>query len=696
VPESPKFSGAREVRVNSEPAARHWRVFLFAALLAAATVLAYQPAWHAGFIWDDDVYVTNNRLLTAPDGLERIWFSLDSPSQYFPLVYTVLRMEHRAWGLASGGYHWVNILLHAVNALLLWGVLRRLAIPGAWLGAALFALHPVQVESVAWVTELKNVLSLFFCLLAVRAWLEFVEDRPGSWRFYAAALIFQSLALFAKTTACTLPAALLLTLWLQRKPINLRRIFQILPFLGAGVAMGVVSVWFERHHQYAVGQAFAISPLVRLLIASRAVWFYLGKLIWPANLSFSYTRWQIDPATATAYIWLAGIGLAAAAILALRRIVGRGPETAAIYYVATLSPLLGLIMEYTFRYSFVADHYQYAACIGPLALAAAGIDKILIRVDRPWPIMRPVTYGLLLTLLGVLTWRQCRIYDNSETLWRATLERSPGSLIARNNLSQVLLGKGDVPKAIQLTREVLALDPDDAVAQNNLGYALLQQGQLDDAIAHCRESIALQPNGPDAYYNIGQAFLKKSQFDAAITNFEMAVRLKPDYPAAYCNLGYALLQTGQVSAATASYEESIKLDPDYALPHNDLGSIFLRLGQTNQALAHFQRAAELEPAFVEAHYNLGGILLVQGRLDEARSQFEQVAELRPNLAQAHYMLARLAAAYAQTGRIEQAIATGEEGLKLARAARESPLAASLAAQLQSYRSANAPPKPAAQ
>jgi tetratricopeptide (TPR) repeat protein len=682
--------------VNTEPAARPQRVFLLAALLAAATVLAYQPVWHAGFIWDDDVYVTNNRLLTAPDGLKRIWFSLDSPSQYFPLVYSVLRMERHAWGLASGGYHWVNILLHAANALLLWRVLRRVAVPGAWLGAALFALHPVQVESVAWVTELKNVLSLFFCLLAVRAWLEFVEDRPGSWRFYVAALICQSLALFAKTTACTLPAALLLTLWIQGKPINLRRAFQVVPFLGAGVAMGMVSIWFERHHQYAVGQSFAVSPLVRLLIASRAVWFYLGKLIWPANLSFSYARWQIDPANMLAYIWLAGAVLAAAAILRIRRVAGRGPETAAIFYVAMLSPLLGLIMEYTFRYSFVADHYQYAACIGPLALAGAGIDKILSRLDHPSPIVRPMTYGLLLALLGILTWRQCRIYDNSETLWRATLDRSPGSTIARNNLSQVLLDKGDFDHATQLSREVLSLNPDDAVAQNNLGYALLQQGQLDDSISHLQKSIALQPNGPDAYYNIGQAFLKKSQFDAAVTNFQMAVRLKPDYPAALCNLGYALLQTGQISAATANYEKSIELDPDYPLPHNDLGSIFLRLGQTNEAMVQFQRAAELEPAFVEAHYNLGGVLLVQGRLDEARSQYEKVAELRPNLAQAHYMLAKLAAAYAQTGRIEQAIVTAEHALQLVRAARETSLAASLAAQLQSYRSAIPAPKPTAQ
>ena len=434
--------------MEGEPALRLRHGILLAVLLAAITILAYQPAWHAGFIWDDDVYVINNKLLTAPDGLKRIWFSLESPSQYFPLVYTALRWERHAWGLAPGGYHWVNILLHAANALVLWRVLRRMAIPGAWLGAALFALHPVQVESVAWVTELKNVLSLLFCLLAARAWLEFIEDRAGAWRFYAAALIFQCLALSAKTTACTLPAALLLIVWLAGKPIYPRRLLQVIPFLAAGVAMGMVSVWFERYHQYAVGESFAISPLARVLIASRAVWFYLGKLIWPANLSFSYSHWEIDPGNVLAYGWLAAAIIAAVALRFLRPVAGRGPETAAIFYVAMLSPLLGLIMEYTFRYSFVADHYQYAACIGPLALAAVGIEKFVRRFERLFPAMRPVTCAVVLGVLGTLTWRQCGIYQNAETLWRATLERTPSSLIARNNLSQVLLGKSEFDEAV--------------------------------------------------------------------------------------------------------------------------------------------------------------------------------------------------------------------------------------------------------
>ena len=666
--------------MNAEGSLDRNRLALQAVVLVAAVVLAYQPAWHAGFVWDDDVYVTHNRLLTAPDGLKRIWFSLDSPSQYFPLVYTVLRLERSAWGLASGGYHWVNILLHAANALVLWGLLRRCRLPAPWLAAALFALHPVEVESVAWVTELKNVLSLFFCLLTAWAWVEFAAERPGRWRFYVAALLFQALALFAKTTACTLPAALLLILWLRGERIGWRRVWQAAPFFAMGLMMGLVSVWWERHHQYAVGETFAIGWVSRLLIASRAVWFYAGKLIWPADLSFSYARWQIAPADWRQYFWPAACLAAGLALRAARR----GVKAGVLIFVITLAPLLGFIMQYALRYSFVADHYQYAAGIGLLALAAAGVDGLLARFAAGRPALRPLVYAALLALLAVLTWRQCRNYADSETLWRATLRCAPQAAIAHNNLAQALLDKGELDEAMRLSQEVLAADPKDAVAHNNLGFALLEKGRVDEAISHLRQAIAAQPNSPEAYYNLGRAFLKKQQFEAAAAHFQMALSLRPDFANACCNLGFARLQLGQVAAATAAYEKALDLAPDYALAHNDLGGILLRLGETNRAMIHFQRAAQLAPDFVEAHYNLGGALLAAGRLDEALSQYESVARLRPRLAQAHAMLGRLAAAYARSGRLDRAAAVAARALQLARAAGETSLAESLSAQLQSY------------
>src|SRR5882762_4152386 len=362
------------------------RAFIFALVLAAVTIFAYRPAWNGGFLWDDDVYITNNELLTAPDGLRRIWFSLDSPSQYFPLVYTTFRIEHGLWGLNSAGYPWVNLVLHVANALLVWCLLARLRVPGAWLAGAIFALHPVQAESVAWITERKNVLMGFFFLLTLLAWTAFVDERTKRpWRVYGLALVLYGLALSAKSTACTLPAALLLILWLQNKQINWRRIFQIIPFFLLGLGMGLITIWWERYHQGTRGTLFALGPIERILIASRAIWFYLGKLLWPSTLTFIYPRWTISPTHLLDYVWLlTAVGLCAAIYFA-RRYVGRGVEVAAVFFVATLSPVLGLIMLYTFRYTFVADHYQYLACIGPTALASAGIVSLAGTFERSRP-----------------------------------------------------------------------------------------------------------------------------------------------------------------------------------------------------------------------------------------------------------------------------------------------------------------------
>src|SRR5437764_3790999 len=311
------------------------RALIFAVVLAAVTILAFQPAWHGGFLWDDDDYIVNNDLLTAPDGWQRIWFSLDSPSQYFPLTYSTFRIEHALWGLNTTGYHWVNLLLHVANALLVWAVLVRLRVPGSWLAAAIFALHPVQVESVAWITERKNVLMGFFFLLTLLAWIVFVDERTRRpWLFYCLALVCYVLALSAKATACTLPAALFLILWLQKRRINTRRLIQILPFVILGMGMGLLAVWWERYHQGTSRAVFAfLTPIERILIASRAVWFYLSKLIWPSNLTFIYPRWNISPQHLLDYTWLlAGIVLCAA-IYFVRRYVGRSAEVAAAFFV---------------------------------------------------------------------------------------------------------------------------------------------------------------------------------------------------------------------------------------------------------------------------------------------------------------------------------------------------------------------------
>src|SRR5437773_1407607 len=402
--------------------APHGRALIFAVVLAGVTILAYRPAWHGGFLWDDDAYIINNELLTASDGWQRIWFSLDSPSQYFPFTYSTFRIERALWGLNTTGYHWVNLLLHIGNALLVWAVLARLRVPGSWLAAAIFALHPVQVESVAWITERKNVLMGFFFLLTLLAWIAFVDERNRRrWIFYCLALIFYALALSAKATACTLPAALFLILWLQKKPITARRLIQIFPFLILGIGMGLLAVWWERYHQGTNRGAFPfLSPIERILVASRAIWFYLSKIFWPSNLTFIYPRWNISPADLLDYAWLlAGIA-ACVAMYFLRRHFGRSVEVAAAFFVATLSPVLGFIMLFTFRYTFVADHYQYLACIGPIALASAGIVSLADALKQQRAFIRSAAL-FAVAMLAVVTWRQTSMYGDVETLWRTTL-----------------------------------------------------------------------------------------------------------------------------------------------------------------------------------------------------------------------------------------------------------------------------------
>jgi tetratricopeptide (TPR) repeat protein len=623
-------------------------------LLVAATLLAYQPAWQAGFIWDDDDYVTNNPLLTASDGLKRIWFSLDSPSQYFPLTYTVFRIERSFWGLDPVGYHWFNILLHAVNALLVWRLLKRLSVPGAWLAAVIFALHPVQVESVAWVTELKNVLSLFFFLLALLAWIEWVEDRPKPlWRFYGLALMFCALTLFSKTTACTLPAALLLVLWLKGKPIDRFRLTQMIPFL-------------ERFHQGTQGAPFSLGWLERILIASRAVWFYLGKLVWPANLTFMYPHWNIHPADPLVYGWLvAGAGMCAAICFG-RRFFGRGVETAALFYVATLSPLLGFIMLYTFSYSFVADHYQYIASIGPIALAAAGMTAALERLGKRNSFLKPALGGIVLLTLGLLTWRQARMYGDAETLWRTTIARNPDAWMAYDNLGIIFSRRGEVDEAMAQFQKTLAIRSDDALARNNLGLVLCQKGRLDEAITQFQATLATLPGNAPVRNNLGKAFLAKGQQREAMIEFRKVLENNPLDPKANYYLGIALFQTGQ----------------------------------TDEALAHFQKALESQPDFAEAWDSLDHTAWLLATSPEASfrngSQAQALAWLLVRLSGGNnpVLLDTLAAAQAESGQFHEAVDAAQRALALALAQNNAALADDLRQHIKLFQ-ANTPLRNAA-
>ena len=574
-------------------------------VLAGATILAYQPAWNGGFIWDDDAYVTDNPLLKAPDGLRRIWFSLDAPSQYFPLTYTTLRLEWGLWGANPTGYHWVNLLLHAANALLVWRVLSRLTVPGAWLAAALFALHPVQVESVAWITERKNVLSLLFSLLSVLAWIRFVEGRSRSpWKYYALALASYLLALFSKTTACTLPAALVLVLWLKHKPLSASRWKQLVPFVLLAVGMGLVTVWWEHVHQ-GVGPGLRLSLACRTLVAAHALWFYLGKLVWPAHLLFSYPRWQVEPAVLSSYGWLVALGGLAALVWRLRRFWGRALECALLFYVATLSPLLGFIMLYTFHYSFVADHYQYVASIGPLALAAAGINSFLSRLTPSRRTWGWAGCGALLAGLWFLTWQQSHIYRNSETLWRATLSGNPTSGLAHFHLGKLAAQAGNKTEALDHFQAAMAGWEPALVADlaYDVGNLLMRSGWAREAADWYQITLRRQPRDFQAHVQLGKALFEVREVEPAIAQFRQGLDLSPGSFHVLSNLAVVTLTLATSSdpalrnpaRAVALAEE---LDPSLRRANPLLGAHILATaysaaGRFSDAAAATRRALDL-------------------------------------------------------------------------------------------------------
>jgi tetratricopeptide (TPR) repeat protein len=669
-------------------AAAHFHAYLRAGVLCVLTIAAYHPAWNGGFVWDDDAYVTKNPLLTASDGLRRIWFSLDSPSQYFPLVYTTFRIERALWDLNPTGYHWVNILLHVANALFVWRLLIRLKVPGAWLAAAIFALHPVQVESVAWITERKNVLMGFFFLLTLLAWVEYVDLRASRrWFFYAAALILYLLALSAKTTACTLPAALLLVLWLQKIPITCRRLLQVIPFLLLGLGMGLIAVWWERYHQGTRGALFALGPMERLLVASHAFWFYLSKLFWPSNLTFIYPQWSVHARDALAYLWLFATGGLCAAIYFARRLFGRSVEVAALFFVTTLSPLLGFIMLYTFRYTFVADHYQYLASIGPIALVSAGLTRLSDSIKHGRQLIWPASTSIIIAL-ALLTWRQSATYRDIETLWRTTIARNPSCWMAYNNLGIALVERGEVDEAISQYERSLQLHSDYAQAHYNLGIALLQKRKVGQAIAQCQEALRLQPNDRDAHVALGNALLTSEDVDGAIAHYSRALELHPDDSDAHYNLGNALLAKGEAVEAIVHYQKALELRPNIAEAHLQLGNVFLQNNDARRAIAYYEEALKISPHSPIAQTYLAWALASasdRSLRNSARAIELAEAANRSFRGEDAITLHALAAGYAENGQFGKAIEIARRALQLAQRQNETALADELGREIELYR-----------
>lgn len=631
------------------------------AALLALTLAAYVPVMTGGgFVWDDDAYVTANATLRDLDGLARIWLDPGAVPQYYPLTFTSLWVDHHLWGTHPAGYHVVNVVLHAVNAILVWRVLALLALPGAWLAAAIFAVHPVHVESVAWITERKNVLSGVFYLLALLAYLRFagLGAPVARRRVYALALGLFACALLAKTVTCTLPVVALLVLWAKRGTLTRRDVLPVLPFLAVGAVLAGVTVWMERHHVGAHGAAWALSLVDRVLIAGRALWFYAATLAWPRRLTFIYPRWTIDAAAWWQYVPPLAAALVVAVLVAARRRIGPWPLVAVLCFAVTLAPALGFVDVYPMRYSFVADHFQYLASAALIALAAAGIargEARLRRAGRALAAERRVGAGAaaaLLLVLAALTWRQARAYSGEETLWRDTLAKNPGAAMAYVNLGMVLHREGRLVAATDAFAAALRLDPADAEVHGDMGVTLASRGMNAEARRHLEEAVRLAPDAAEAHNNLANALVAAGDVDGALAHYREATRLRPDYADAHNNLANALVQRGDPVAAVAEYRAALRLDPAYVAAHYNLGALLAADGDVEGALREYGEAVRLQPEHVGARRALGAALAARGRVADAVPHFAAAARLLPGAADAHY---ELAAALAAVGRVDEAI-----------------------------------------
>ena len=640
---------------------------LRAGLIILMTLASYMPAMRGGFVWDDDAYLTQNQTLRTYDGLWKIWTEPGATSQYYPLVFTSFWVEYHLWGLQPSGYHLVNIFLHAFGAVLLWQVLRRLQLPGAWCVAAIFALHPVQVESVAWITERKNVLSGVFYFLALLTYLRFrplaSEEATNNfdWRFYPLVVVLFLCALLSKTVTCSLPAVVVLLTWWKRGRVKKLDLLALAPLFVLGGVFGFTTVWLEKHHVGASGSDWTLTFADRCLVAGRALWFYIGKLVWPHNLAFIYPRWRIDASASWQYLFPLATMAVLLVLWLFRRRIGRGPLVAALFFAGTLVPALGFFDVYPFRYSFVADHFQYLACIGPIALAV-GTVAMFRKQTGPWgPPLATIAVVVVLTILGVVTWRQVWAYRDPEILWRDTLAKNPSCWIAYNNLGNMLFRAGKFPNAIWHYERALQVKPDFAEGHNNLGVVMARGGRLEDAISHYEEALRIKPDYFDAHYNLGNALLRAGRVKDAVVHYESTLRIRPGSAGAHYNLGNALLQAGRLEPAIGHYEQALRIKPDYAEAHSNLGNALLQAGKAQDAIEHYEQTLRIKPDFTEALNNLGLALASQGKLDEAIARLEAALRLNPDYTDAHY---NLAVFLAKQGRIDEAISQVQSGLKL--------------------------------
>jgi Flp pilus assembly protein TadD len=623
-----------------------------AAFILLLTFAAYWPVLRGQFIWDDPLLVEKNPLVTHTLNLRSVWFQTD-----FPLTVVAFWLQWLCWGKAAAGYHTVNILLHAINSILVWRVLTRLKIRGAWLAGAIFAVHPVCAASIAWISELKNTLSLPFFLLSIWFYLRRgsantdYATRNTQHGWYALSLIAFLLALLAKTSTVMLPLVLLGCAWWKRGRVTKQDWQQTAPFFALALAFGLMTIWFQTHQTFTTGKVQTENFWGRLAGAGVAVWFYLGKALLPLNLNLIYPHWNVLAAAPLSY--LPALLLCGAFFLfwKFRRSWGRPVLFGFGFFVVNLFPVLGFFDMYFLVISRVSDHFQYLPLIGIVGLVAGALNSNVPRMCVNWAELLIKT--TLIIALTFLTIQRAKVIANEETLWRDTLAKNPAAWSAHNNLACILA----------------------------------EQNKIDEAITHFDASLQLNPNNAQAHGNLGKALTLKNKFSEAEAHLQSAVALKPQEPEFHRSLAYALGGQGKTEEALGQLRQAADLD-QRVRGRVELANMLHQMGTDREAVAEYRRVLDMQPPTFELLNNLAWILATSAD-DSARNGADAVAFAEKACQKTQYKdpmtMGTLAAAYAEAGRFPDAVATAEKAANLATAAGNARVAAINTQLMQLYR-----------
>ncbi len=593
-----------------------------AILLSLVTFIAYIPAMDAGFIWDDDGLVTNNSLIKARDGILRAWWTDENPD-YQPVTFSFFWIQWRLWGENPTGYHITNIVLHVINAILVWRILRGLNIPGSFLAALIFAVHPVNVASVAWVAEQKNTLSMIVYLLTFMAFRRYYQTSRLRW--YVISLIVFAVALLSKGSVVMLPFVLLGYVWWERNQVTWRDWLRIVPFLALAFLFGLVTI----HFQFNTGKDFALafSPVQRIVLAGQAWWFYLYTLIWPANLIPVYPRWNLAAIAGWHFVFAASALAVILFVWLARKKIGKGPAAGILYFTINIFPVLGFLNFVYMNHSYVADHLQYLACLGPIALFAAVLALLFRRCGRAGSWIVVIAGVAIAVVLGMLTFRQGKLYKDMETYSWAILERNPESWSAYVNLDKDYAVHGKEEEGFRRFSDHLRRFPSSPEANNHMGDVWARKGDPNKALDYYGKALQSKPNGWDILNNIGTLYAGQQKFAEALPYFVSLVRLQPKVADAHYNLGMTYSGLGQIDPAISHLSEAARLKPGDADIRQALDAAMSLRRQLELDVDICRSRLKNEPANPDIYFKLGQLLERQGKADEAILNYRQAVEL---------------------------------------------------------------------